>query len=121
MKSQQAMGTAMAGITQSMYTMNKQMNMPAIQKMMMEFEKQSTMSEMKQEMMDDIMDDVLGAEQEEEEAEEMVNQVFDEIGITFANELASAPMGRAAGMQDSQAMAEDDANLQARLDNLRKP
>lgn len=127
MQSQQSMSKAMGSITLSMRTMNRQMNLPALQKMMVEFEKQSAMSEMKQEMVEDILDDVLSAEQEEEEAENMVNSVFDEIGISFASDLMTTPSGSAAGSRnaagskaDKTAIAEEDADLQARLDNLRK-
>ena len=79
-----------------MRTMNRQMNLPALQKMMMEFERQTDMSEMKQEMVESILDDVMSAEQEEEEAEDMVNSVFDEIGISFAGDLAATPSGSLA-------------------------
>lgn len=125
MQSQQSMSKAMGSITLSMRTMNRQMNLPALQKMMVEFEKQTAMSEMKQEMVEDILDDVLSAEQEEEEAEEMVSSVFDEIGISFAGDLASTPSGglaktASASKNEKTAIAEDDADLQARLDNLRK-
>merc|ERR1719253_2496034 len=37
--------------------MNRQMNMPAMQRIMMEFDRQGEMMEMKQEMMDDSEDD----------------------------------------------------------------
>ena len=120
MKSQQAMNTAMVGITKSMHTMNRQMNLPSLQHLMKEFYKQSSMAEMKQEMVDDIMDDVLGVDQEEEAADEMVNQVFDEIGISFADNFAATPSRAVQSEKERTAMAEGDADLQARLDNLRK-
>jgi len=126
MQSQQSMAKAMGSITLTMRTMNRQMNLPALQKMMMEFDKQSAMSEMKQEMVEDILDDVMSAEQEEEEAEDMVNSVFDEIGISFAGDLAATPSGNlgrgtaVASGNEKLAVAEDDADLQTRLDNLRK-
>lgn len=120
MKSQQAMNTAMVGITKSMQTMNRQMNLPSLQNLMMEFDKQSSMAEMKQEMVDDIMDDVLGGDQEEQEADEMVNKVFDEIGISFADSFAATPSRSAQTEKERTAMAEGDAELQARLDNLRR-
>merc|ERR1719225_1617265 len=59
MKGQQSMATAMKGVTKAMGRMNKQMNLPQIQKIMMEFEKQSEQMEMKGEMMDDAIDDAL--------------------------------------------------------------
>ncbi len=50
-----------------MARMNKQMNLPAIQAVMAEFEKQSEIMDMKQEMMDDTMDDVMGDPEDDEE------------------------------------------------------
>ena len=47
--------------------MNKQMNLPAMQKIMMEFERQSQEMDMKQEVMDETVDDALGDEDEDEE------------------------------------------------------
>merc|ERR1719369_1941950 len=41
LKSQSAMANAMKGVTKAMGSMNKQMKLPEIQKIMMEFEKQS--------------------------------------------------------------------------------
>ena len=40
LKSQGAMATSMKGVTKAMGAMNKQMNMPQMQKIMMEFEKE---------------------------------------------------------------------------------
>ncbi len=82
LKSNHTMAQAMKGVTRAMATMNKKvfislsiyrsecilifinsnekMNMPEIQKIMMEFEKQS-------EMMDDSIDDALGDENDEVE------------------------------------------------------
>jgi hypothetical protein len=47
---------------QAMKKMNGSLNLPALQKIMMEFEKQSDMMDLKEEMMEDTMDDVLGEE-----------------------------------------------------------
>ena len=56
------------------------MNLPALQRIAMEFEKENDIMDQRQEMMDDAIDDVTGLE-DEEEGEEVVNQVLDEIGI----------------------------------------
>ena len=56
------------------------MNIPALQRIAMEFEKENDIMDQRQEMMDDAIDDVTGLE-DEEEGEEVVNQVLDEIGI----------------------------------------
>ncbi|KAL1592819.1 ESCRT-III subunit protein did4 [Paraconiothyrium brasiliense] len=61
-------------------TMNRQMNLPALQRIAMEFEKENDMMDQRQEMMDDAVDDAMGVE-DEEESEDVVNQVMDELGI----------------------------------------
>jgi charged multivesicular body protein 2A len=66
-----------------MGAMNKRMNLPGIQKIMMDFEKESEIMDMKEEIMNDVMDDVMDDEMdEEEESDNIVNQVLDEIGIS---------------------------------------
>ena len=49
------MANAMKGVTKAMGNMNKQMKLPEIQKIMMEFEKQSEIMDMKGEMMEDAI------------------------------------------------------------------
>lgn len=44
-----------------------QLKLPQIQKIMMEFEKQSEIMDMKEEMMNDAIDDAMGDEDDEEE------------------------------------------------------
>ena len=122
MKTQMAMGKAMYGVTRSLQVMNKQMNMPGMQKMMMEFEKQSEMMEFKQEMMDDVLDDALAGDDEEEKTSEMVAQVLDEIGVSLGSSMETAPMGTMSKNQAANAEASpasEDADLQARLQSLR--
>merc|ERR1740137_323935 len=67
LKSQDAMAQAMKGVTKAMSTMNKQLKLPQIQKIMMEFEKQSEIMDMKEEMMIDAIDDAMEDEGDEEE------------------------------------------------------
>ncbi|PWA98732.1 charged multivesicular body protein 2a [Artemisia annua] len=102
LKSTQAMGEAMKGVTKAMGQMNRQMNLPSLQKIMREFEMQNEKMEM----------------------------VLDEIGIDINQELMSAPSGAVsvpAGktkVPQAEAPVTDDggidSDLQARLDNLRK-
>lgn len=44
-----------------------QLNLPQIQKIMQEFEKQSEIMDMKEEMMNDAIDDAMGDDEDEEE------------------------------------------------------
>lgn len=66
-----------------MKSMNRTMNLPAMEKIMMEFEKESEIMDMKEEMMGDAIDDVMEEEEDDEESDLIVNQVLDEIGITL--------------------------------------
>lgn len=130
LKSTQAMGEAMKGVTKAMSQMNRQMNMPALQRIMMEFERQNERMEMTSEMMADAIDDALEGDEEEEETDQLVSQVLDEIGININSELVTAPTSAVSApaasskvAQPEGATGEDsgiDADLQARLDNLRK-
>merc|ERR1712203_737690 len=90
LKSQSAMANAMKGVTKAMGSMNKQMKLPEIQKIMMEFEKQSEIMDMKGEMMEDAIDDVM--EDEEEESDAIVAQVLDELGLQLNDKLGDVPV-----------------------------
>src|ERR1700742_2986425 len=70
----------MKGATMLLGSMNRQMNLRALQRIAMEFERENDIMDQRQEMMDDAIDDVTGLE-DEEEGEEVVNQVLDEIGV----------------------------------------
>ncbi|KAJ3116927.1 ESCRT-III subunit protein did4 [Phlyctochytrium bullatum] len=123
MRSNQAMADAMKGATKAMRAMNKNVNMPEITKIMMEFERESEMMDMKEEMMNDAIDDVMDEEADEAEEENIVNQVLDEIGIGLSQSLADVPntsLKQAATAESTREPIAADADLQARLENLRK-
>ena len=71
---------SMKGATSLLGSMNRQMNLPALQRIAMEFEKENDVMDQRQEMMDDAIDDVTGLE-DEEEGEEVVKEVMDELGV----------------------------------------
>lgn len=75
-----------------MGAMNRNMNLPQIQRIMMEFEKESELMDMKEEMMSDTIDEAMEEEEDEEEEETIVNQILDEIGINL-NESVSCHAG----------------------------
>ncbi|XP_014508279.1 vacuolar protein sorting-associated protein 2 homolog 1 [Vigna radiata var. radiata] len=129
LKSTQAMGEAMKGVTKAMGQMNRQMNLPSLQKILQEFEYQNDRMELITEVMGDTIDDAFEGDEEEEETEELVNQVLDEIGININQELLNAPSTAVAvpaaktKVPQVETAGDDaalDSNLQARLDNLRK-
>ncbi|XP_077357859.1 charged multivesicular body protein 2a isoform X2 [Festucalex cinctus] len=127
LKSNHSMAQAMKGVTKAMATMNRQLKLPQIQKIMMDFERQSEMMDMKEEMMSDAIDDVLGDEDDEDESDAIVSQVLDELGLNLSDELSSLPstggsLSVASGKkaEPQAALADADADLEARLNNLRK-
>uniref|UniRef100_A0A6M2DQI7 Putative vacuolar assembly/sorting protein did4 n=1 Tax=Xenopsylla cheopis TaxID=163159 RepID=A0A6M2DQI7_XENCH len=145
LKSQNTMAQAMKGVTKAMQNMNKQLNMPQIQKILHEFEKQSEIMDMKEEMINDSIDDAMEEDDDEEESDAIVSQVLDELGLQLTDTLSGLPQASgslaASGMKQPVATAvgggggtgpkssnsgggapvsDADADLQARLDNLRR-
>lgn len=81
---------AMKGATMALGSMNKSMNLPQLQRIAMEFERENDIMEQRQEMMDDAVDDAIDVGVEEE-GDEVVDQVLEEIGIDF-NQAVSLPL-----------------------------
>ncbi|CAL8382231.1 unnamed protein product [Gadus morhua 'NCC'] len=127
LKSNNSMAMAMKGVTKAMATMNRQLKLPQIQKIMMDFERQSEIMEMKEEMMNDAIDDAMGDEDDEDESDAIVSQVLDELGLNLSDELSSLPstggsLSVAGGkkVEPQAALADADADLEERLNNLRR-
>ncbi|CAE6357653.1 unnamed protein product [Rhizoctonia solani] len=93
LRSNQQMAEAMRGATRAMASMNRGLNLPQIQRIMTEFEKESATMDMKEEMMSDAVDDVMDdeLEDEEEEGDKILNQVLDEIGVGLQQDLQLPP------------------------------
>jgi len=148
LKSQNTMAQAMKGVTKAMQNMNRQLNLPQIQKILQEFEKQSEIMDMKEEMINEHIDDAMEDEGDEEETDAVVSQVLDELGLQLNDQLSGLPQasgslsvagnkqpqaaaaalgggggmasGGGAGAGATTPVSDADADLQARLDNLRR-
>uniref|UniRef100_A0A4X1W8T6 Charged multivesicular body protein 2A n=2 Tax=Sus scrofa TaxID=9823 RepID=A0A4X1W8T6_PIG len=105
------------------------LKLPQIQKIMMEFERQAEIMDMKEEMMNDAIDDAMGDEEDEEESDAVVAQVLDELGLSLTDELSNLPstggsLSVAASGKKAEAAAsalvDADADLEERLKNLRR-
>ncbi|KAJ2159815.1 Charged multivesicular body protein 2A [Coemansia sp. RSA 552] len=122
MSSSQQMATAVREATGAMRSMNGKMNLPGMQKVLMDFERETDVMNMKEEMMNESIDDAMDAdeEDEEEETEEVVQKVLDEIGIQLNQAVGPVPQGMGAQPADAVDALGDDAALQARLENLRR-
>jgi len=133
MQSSAQMAQCMKGVTKVMGQMNRKMNLPQISKIMMEFEKQNDTMGMKEEMMADAMDDAFADDDDEDEEESILGAVLAELGVEVGNKIADTPSSVvaatapaaepqvAATAGGANAGADDlDAELQKRLDNLRR-
>jgi len=97
LRSNQQMADAMRGATRAMASMNRGLNLPGIQKIMNDFEKESSMMDMKEEMMSETVDDVMDEEEdEEEEGDKILKEVLDEIGVGLEHSLTATPTALAS-------------------------
>lgn len=94
---------AMKGATMALGSMNRSMNLPALQRIAMEFERENDIMEQRQEMMDDAVDDAMDTGLEEE-GDEVVEQVLEEIGVDLNQAVSDGTLR--------------DTNHLRRLDNL---
>lgn len=124
-RSNEQMMQSMKGATGLLASMNRSMNLPALQRIAMEFERENDIMDQRQEMMDDAIDDVTGLD-DEEETDEVVNRVLDEIGVDLSQTLGETPSGQLLSKNATgegrvaQAVGAEDDDLQSRLDNLRR-
>jgi charged multivesicular body protein 2A len=111
------MMTSMAQVTRALQGMNNRMNLPEMQKIMMEFEKQNGIMDMKEEMMSDSIDEGLGGSDETEVEEgTLLAQVFDEVGLDLQGKLKTSDQKKLV----KEDVEEEKDELTARLENLKK-
>jgi len=119
LNSNAAMAEAMKGVTRAMIRLNRTMNVPAMQHVMMEFEKQSELMDMKEDIMNDCIDEAFDEAEDEEESEAILNQVLDDIHINLNSQLVNAPIDPSEANKAKKEL-DADSELQARLDNLKR-
>ncbi|CEP60890.1 ESCRT-III subunit protein DID4 LALA0_S02e02014g [Lachancea lanzarotensis] len=133
-RSSDQMATSMREATGLLASMNRSMNLPQLQRISAEFEKQSDLMDQRQEFMDDAVDDAMGDElEEDEEVDEIVNKVLDEIGVDLNAKLKDTPKETldSGEVQNTEKIAESlgsgggatlsaDDELQARLNSLKR-
>lgn len=133
-RSSDQMTRSMREATGLLAGMNRSMNLPQLQRISMEFEKQSDLMDQRQEFMDESIDNVMEDNEfnEDEEADEIVNKVLDEIGVDLnvklnstpndivkdANPLTANAVSRTAIAEGSELNPDDE--LQARLNSLKR-
>lgn len=75
--------------------MNRSMNIMAVQRILQEFERESSAMDMKNDIMNDTIEDAIGTEDdalgenigENEESEAILRQVLDEIGVDISQQV----------------------------------
>ncbi|KAK1751884.1 Snf7-domain-containing protein [Echria macrotheca] len=124
-RSNEQMMQAMKGATMALGSMNRTMNLPSLQRIAMEFERENDIMEQRGEMMDDAIDDAMDVGIEEE-GDEVVERVLEEIGVDLSQSLGETPSGLQSNSVPEGKIAQavggggGDDDLQARLDSLRK-
>ncbi|KAG0161300.1 hypothetical protein PDIDSM_8834 [Penicillium digitatum] len=127
-RSNEQMMQSMKGATMLLGSMNRQMNLPALQRIAMEFERENDVMDQRQEMMDDAIDEATGMEGEEEEGEDILKEILDEIGVDLNQGLGDTPEHIQKAPVNETRVAQaiggggntKDDDLQARLDSLRR-
>jgi charged multivesicular body protein 2A len=109
-KSTHAMGEAMKGVASAMQKVNKQFNLPELNKIMSDFMRENDIQETMQDTMSDALDDALMQDGTEDEEANILNQVMDELGLEFAAKLpgtaqGATPMGAKAAPEATLPMA----------------
>lgn len=73
--------------------MNRSMNLPQVQRIMREFERESEVMDMKEEMMSDAVDQAMDDEAdgigEEEEGDAILKEVLDSIGVDLSQSVSA--------------------------------
>ena len=128
------MTSAMKGTSKVMQSMAKQMNLPKLNQIMMEFVRENEKMETQQELIGDSIDDVMEGDADAEEEDKIVGQVLDEIGIDLTGSVPEAPNKQPAVQIGTSVEAAPPAapvpasggsdaavnELEARLNNLRR-
>ncbi|CAF0779424.1 unnamed protein product [Adineta ricciae] len=127
MNAQMTMAGVMVKTTKTLARLNRMMPLADFQKTMQMFEQNMTANNIKQEMMNDAMDAAFEGDDDEEATEELVDQVLNELNITMANQIPTAQNGAIGARvanpgqgQQAQAVSTADADLEARLEALRR-
>uniref|UniRef100_A0A0N5A225 Charged multivesicular body protein 2a n=1 Tax=Parastrongyloides trichosuri TaxID=131310 RepID=A0A0N5A225_PARTI len=128
LKSQDAMAAAMKGVVISLRKMNNKTKLPQIQKIMMDFEKQSYTMDIKDEMLCDSIGDGFDNVDDPDETEDVINKIMDELGIELKTELNNLSEHEIKEVSNSNnhyasekvVISDADANLCERLEKLRR-
>jgi hypothetical protein len=112
-QSAKSMQTIMAKTTRLLQGLNKHMDAKAVQRMLYEYERQSTAFTDSQEIVEENLDSMFEADGEQEAIDDAMRGVFEELGLDLSVSMAQARAG--TSVQDGV----DIADIEARLSRLR--
>lgn len=134
-RSNDQMTKSMREATGLLSMMNQSMNLPQLQKISMEFEKQNDLMDQRQEFMDEAIDNAMEEDElnEDEEAEQIFNEILDQVGIDLSTKLNTNNVPNNNLVTSNQNLTTDlinnkepiselneDDELQQRLNSLKK-
>jgi charged multivesicular body protein 2A len=78
-----------------MASLNRDLNLPGFQRILTEFEKESSMMDMKEDIVIGFVDNIMDEEEdEEEEGDKILKDVLDEISVEFSHPVTSSGLSR---------------------------
>jgi len=121
MNSNMKMAQVMKSTTDTMTSMNKQIDPMKVAKTMQDFEKANAKMEMSEEMINETLDNMLDESGDEEEQDRIVSQVLDEIGIEISGKMSNAPSAHKGALGESSKTGKKltDDDLESMLQNLK--
>lgn len=114
MKSTALLGQSLEGVTRAMVTMNKTINLPALNATMREFLQENQRMDLTEEMMTDALEMAVDSDDIATESDDVVNQVLSEIGVEVAG---SVEVG-AARLPQQEENKSEVSSLEARFKQL---
>ncbi len=104
-KSNDAMMNAMKGVTKALTSMNKQISLPGLQKIMTDFARENEKADLTQEMVGDSLDDALAENDDELEEDAIVSSVLAELGLEASGAVPAAPNAQPIGANSTTTIA----------------
>jgi len=95
-----------------LFILNRQCNLPQLQHLLMQLEKETDVMNMKQELINDATDSMLEGDGDEEEEKRIFNEVMEEVGVQTADAMQDLPVNN---NNNTNVLDEDMLNRIAKL------
>jgi len=112
-KTTAALASSMKQTYKVLYIMNRQTNLPELQRLLMFLERETEIMDMKQELMNDATDSMLETDGDEAEEKRIFDSIMEEIGLGVVDNMKDVPVNNNNNY-------EVDEEMQKRINDLRK-